>query len=169
MLAAGLTREALQKPKKRKRELTERIDAVVLNRYLGIPIFLLAMWLMFKLTFDIAGPFTDWLDAMITGPLTRWATALMTIIDAPVWTISLLTEGIIAGVGAVLVFLPPIFAMMFFITLLEASGYMARTAFVMDRMMHAIGLHGKSFIPLLLGFGCKGNRRLFCRRFRQCS
>ncbi len=153
-LAAGLTREALQKPDKKIRELTERIDAVVLNRYLGIPVFLLAMWLMFKLTFDIAGPFTDWLDALITGPLTRWATALMTLLAAPDWTISLVTEGIIAGVGAVLVFLPLIFVMMFFITLLEASGYMARAAFVMDRMMHAIGLHGKSFIPLLLGFGC---------------
>ncbi|MBN1664304.1 MAG: ferrous iron transport protein B [Deltaproteobacteria bacterium] len=153
-LAAGLTREALQKPEKRKRELTERIDAVVLNRYLGIPVFLLSMWLIFKLTFDIAGPFTDWLDAVISGPLTRWALSLMTLIAVPDWTVSLVTEGMIAGVGAVLVFLPPIFAMMFFITLLEGSGYMARAAFVMDRMMHAIGLHGKSFIPLLLGFGC---------------
>ena len=153
-LAAGLTREALQKPEKRKRELTERIDAVALNRYLGIPIFLVAMWLMFKLTFDIAGPFTDWLDALIAGPLTRWTAAVMTLVSAPDWIISLVTEGIIAGVGAVLVFLPPIFVMMFFITLLEASGYMARAAFVMDRVMHAIGLHGKSFIPLLLGFGC---------------
>lgn len=153
-MAAGLTREALQKPEKRKRELTERIDAVALNRHAGIPIFLLAMWLMFKLTFDIAGPFTDWLDGVVSGPLTRWAAALLSAITAPDWIVSLVTEGMIAGVGAVLVFLPPIFAMMFFITLLEASGYMARAAFVMDRMMHAIGLHGKSFIPLLLGFGC---------------
>jgi len=153
-MAAGLTREALQRPDKRKRELTERIDAVALNRYAGIPIFLLAMWLMFKLTFDIAGPFTDWLDGVFSGPLTRWAAAILAAVDAPGWIISLVTEGIIAGVGAVLVFLPPIFAMMFFITLLESSGYMARAAFVMDRMMHAIGLHGKSFIPLLLGFGC---------------
>jgi len=153
-LAAGLTREALQKPEKRKREITERIDAVVLNRYAGIPIFLLAMWLMFKLTFDIAGPFTDWLDGVVAGPLPRWAAVFLAVIAAPEWIVSLVTEGIIAGVGAVLVFLPPIFAMMFFITLLEASGYMARAAFVMDRMMSAIGLHGKSFIPLLLGFGC---------------
>lgn len=153
-MAAGLTREALRKPEKRKRELTERIDAVALNRYAGIPIFLLAMWLMFKLTFDIAGPFTDWLDGVVSGPLTRWTSALLAAMAAPDWIVSLVTEGIIAGVGAVLVFLPPIFAMMFFITLLESSGYMARAAFVMDRMMHAIGLHGKSFIPLLLGFGC---------------
>lgn len=153
-LAAGLTREALQKPEKRKKELTERIDAVVLNRYLGIPVFLIAMWLIFKLTFDIAAPFTDWFDAVVSGPLSRWATLLLTFMSAPDWTISLVVEGAIAGVGFVLAFVPPIFAMMFFITLLEGSGYMARAAFVMDRMMHAIGLHGKSFIPLLLGFGC---------------
>jgi ferrous iron transport protein B len=153
-MAAGLTRETLSKPEKRKRELTERIDAIVLNRYIGIPIFLLAMWLIFKLTFDISGPFTDWLDEVITGPLMRWATALLTAVSAPDWIVSLVTDGIIAGVGAVLVFLPPIFTMMFFITLLEASGYMARAAFVMDRLMHTIGLHGKSFISLLLGFGC---------------
>ena len=153
-LAAGLTRETLRKPEKRKRELTERIDAVVLNRYAGIPIFFVAMWLMFKLTFDIAGPFTDWLDGVVAGPLPRWAAALLVAISAPDWIVSLVTEGIIAGVGSVLVFLPPIFAMMFFITLLEASGYLARAAFVMDRLMSAIGLHGKSFIPLLLGFGC---------------
>jgi ferrous iron transport protein B len=153
-LAAGLTHEALKKPETRKKELTERIDAVVLNRLVGIPVFLLAMWLIFKLTFDIAGPFTDWLDGVVAGPLMRWAAAVLAAISAPDWIVSLVTEGIIAGVGAVLVFLPPIFAMMFFITLLEGSGYMARAAFVMDRLMHAIGLHGKSFIPLLLGFGC---------------
>jgi ferrous iron transport protein B len=153
-LAAGLTRDVLQKPEKRKRELTERIDAVVLNRYAGIPIFLLAMWLMFKLTFDIAGPFTDWLDSVVSGPLIRWAVAILGAIPTPDWIVTLVTEGMIAGVGVVLSFLPPIFAMMFFITLLESSGYMARAAFVMDRMMHTIGLHGKSFIPLLLGFGC---------------
>lgn len=72
----------------------------------------------------------------------------------PDWTVSLINDGVIAGVGSVLVFVPVIFAMMFFITFLEGSGYMARAAFVMDRAMHAIGLHGKSFIPMLLGFGC---------------
>ncbi len=153
-LAAGLTREALKKPEIRKKELTERIDAVVLNRYLGIPVFLAAMWLIFKLTFDIAGPFTDWFDGLTSGPLSRWAQRLLDFAAAPDWLVSLVVEGVIGGVGFVLAFVPPIFAMMFFITLLEGSGYMARAAFVMDRMMHAIGLHGKSFIPLLMGFGC---------------
>jgi ferrous iron transport protein B len=152
--ASGLTREVVTKPDIRKMEITEKIDKVVLNRFLGIPIFFVAMWLVFKLTFDVATPFVDWIDAMAAGPFKRWAEALLGLVQAPAWTASLVTDGIIAGVGFVLVFIPVIFAMMFFITFLEGSGYMARAAFVMDRAMHAIGLHGKSFIPMLLGFGC---------------
>jgi ferrous iron transport protein B len=153
-LASGLTREVLKKPDTRKEELTEKIDRIVLNRFLGIPIFFAAMWLMFKLTFDMSKPYADWLTGMISGPFKRLAESLVVAIHAPDWTVSLVTDGIIAGVGNVLVFVPVIFAMMFFITFLEGSGYMARAAFVMDRAMHAIGLHGKSFIPMLLGFGC---------------
>jgi ferrous iron transport protein B len=153
-LATGLTREVLRKPELRKMEITEKIDRIVLNRFFGIPIFLAAMWLVFKLTFDLSAPFADWLDAMTSGPFKRWAEAILGTIGAPDWTVSLVNEGIIAGVGFVLVFVPVIFAMMFFITFLEGSGYMARAAFVMDRAMHAMGLHGKSFIPMLLGFGC---------------
>lgn len=153
-LASGLTREVVQKPELRKLEMTEKIDRVVLNRFLGIPIFLAAMWIMFKLTFDMSKPYSDWIGDMIAGPFGRWAGALTGLLHAPAWTASLVTDGIIAGVGNVLVFVPVIFAMMFFITFLEGSGYMARAAFVMDRAMHSIGLHGKSFIPMLLGFGC---------------
>jgi ferrous iron transport protein B len=91
---------------------------------------------------------------MTGGPFKRWVAAILGSINAPDWTVSLVNDGVIAGVGSVLVFVPVIFAMMFFITFLEGSGYMARAAFVMDRAMHAIGLHGKSFIPMLLGFGC---------------
>jgi len=153
-LAAGLTREVLRKPKLQKTELTDRIDKVVLNRFLGIPIFLAAMWLVFKLTFDLSSPFGDWIDGVTNGPAKRWAAALLGLAGAPDWTVSLVNDGIVSGVGFVLVFVPVIFAMMFFITFLEGSGYMARAAFVMDRAMHAIGLHGKSFIPMVLGFGC---------------
>ena len=153
-LAAGLTREVLERPELRKAELTEKIDRVVLNRFLGIPIFLAAMWIMFKLTFDLSKPYADWIGDMIAGPFKHWAASLVKFVHGPDWTVSLVTDGIIAGVGNVLVFVPVIFAMMFFITFLEGSGYMARAAFVMDRAMHAIGLHGKSFIPMLLGFGC---------------
>lgn len=153
-LASGLVHEVLKKPEFKKMEITEKIDRIALNRFLGIPIFLAAMWLMFKLTFDFSAPFADWIDAMTTGPFKRWVEAILGFIHAPAWTTSLATDGIIAGVGFVIVFVPVIFAMMFFITFLEGSGYMARAAFVMDRAMHSIGLHGKSFIPMLLGFGC---------------
>lgn len=153
-LASGLTKEVLTKPQRRSRDTTEKIDAIALNKYFGIPLFLLIMWLVFKLTFDLSSPFTDWFDEVSTGPIKNIATAILQSLSAPDWTVSLLTDGIIAGVGIVLTFVPVIFAMMFFITFLEGSGYMARAAFVMDRAMHTMGLHGKSFIPLLLGFGC---------------
>lgn len=152
--AAGLTREVLTRPDIRKIELTEKIDRIALNRFLGIPLFLAAMWLVFKLTFDVSAPFADWLEKVTAGPFTRWIQTLVGLARAPEWLISLLTNGVVAGVGSVLVFVPVIFAMMFFITFLEGSGYMARAAFVMDRAMHSMGLHGRSFIPMLLGFGC---------------
>jgi ferrous iron transport protein B len=152
--ASGLAKDVLRKPESGKMEITEKIDRVVLNRVLGIPIFLAAMWVMFKLTFDVSTPFADWMDGMVNGPLRRLAEAALGVVHAPDWTVSLVTDGVIAGVGFVLVFVPVIFAMMFFITFLEGSGYMARAAFVMDRAMHSMGLHGKSFIPMLLGFGC---------------
>jgi ferrous iron transport protein B len=153
-LAAGLTREVLTRPTVDRMELTEQIDRVVLDRFVGIPIFFAAMWLVFKLTFDLSTPFGDWIDGIASGPAKRWAAAALGALSAPDWTVSLVNDGIISGVGFVLVFVPVILAMMFFITLLEASGYMARAAFVMDRAMHAVGLHGKSFIPMVLGFGC---------------
>jgi ferrous iron transport protein B len=152
--AAGLTREVLTKPLEGKVEFTERVDKIILNRYLGIPIFLAMMWLLFKVMFDFSSPYVDWFGELVNGPVAHLATAGLTAIGASGWLISLVVDGIIGGVGIVLSFLPIIFTMMFFITLLEASGYMARAAFIMDRSMRAIGLHGKSFIPLLLGFGC---------------
>lgn len=153
-LTAGLTKEVMSKPLLPKFELTEQIDKIVLNRYISLPMFLLIMWLMFKLTFDISTPFVDWIDHVTVGPLMRWGTSLLSAVGASDWLISLFTEGIIGGVGFVLVFVPVISVMMFFITFLEGCGYMARAAFVMDRYMHFIGLHGKSFIPMILGFGC---------------
>lgn len=152
--AGGLTHEVLSRPELKRRDITDKLDRIVLNRFLGIPIFLAAMWVVFKFAFDVSTPFVDWLDAMTTGPLKRWAEAVMGFVGAPQWTISLTTEGVIAGVGFVLVFVPVIGAMMLMITFLEGSGYMARAAFVVDRLMHTLGLHGKSFIPMLLGFGC---------------
>lgn len=151
---AGLTREVLEKPEIPRTEITHLLDAVALSKYTGYPIFFFAMWLVFKLTFDVSAPFIEWIDMVASGPARRWATAALWAISAPDWLVSLITEGIIGGVGFVLSFTPVIFAMMFFITFLEGSGYMARAAFLMDRAMKTMGLHGKSFIPMILGFGC---------------
>ena len=152
--ASGLAREVITRPNARRIEITERIDQIVLNRYVSIPVFFSIIWLMFKLTFDLSAPFVDFIDSFFNGPLARWTSVALHAVNASDWIASLLIEGMIGGVGFVLVFVPVIAAMMFFITFLEGSGYMARAAFVMDRYMHIIGLHGKSFIPMLLGFGC---------------
>ncbi|MFZ2359432.1 MAG: ferrous iron transport protein B [Anaerolineae bacterium] len=137
-----------------RRSLTDRIDDVAAHRVLGLPIFFLLMALVFKLTADVSAPFVDWIDATVNGVLAGWVTAGLTAISAPPWLLSLLVEGVMAGVGGVLMFLPVLLILYFCLALLEDSGYMARAAFVMDRLMHLLGLHGKSFIPLIVGFGC---------------
>jgi Fe2+ transport system protein B len=96
----------------------------------------------------------DWIDATVGGVLANWVTVGLTAVAAPAWLISLLVDGVMAGVGGVLMFLPVLLILYFCLALLEDSGYMARAAFVMDRLMHLLGLHGKSFIPLIVGFGC---------------
>ncbi|WP_316571213.1 ferrous iron transport protein B [Neobacillus sp. YIM B06451] len=135
--------------------LTERIDAIVTNKFLGMPMFLLLMYLMFMLTFDWLGlPLSDLLDGFITGPLASWADQALTAAGASAFLHALVSQGLIAGVGGVLVFVPQIFILFFFISLLEDSGYMARVALVMDRIMESVGLNGKAFIPMMIGFGC---------------
>lgn len=135
--------------------LTELIDLFVTHKVFGIPIFLLFMYVMFMLTFNWLGfPLSDALDAFFSGPLTEWLTAGLISIGASEFIQSLILDGIVAGVGGVLVFVPQIFILFFFISFLEDSGYMARVALVMDRIMESIGLNGKAFIPMIIGFGC---------------
>jgi len=151
----GLVREVVRRTGPDRLTLSDRIDSVVTNRVLGIPIFLAMMWVVFKLTTDVAGPYLDWVDGVIGGPIARWVVALMDFIDLEgVWVESLFVDGIIAGVGGVLVFVPVLMSLYLALAILEDSGYMARAAFVMDRLMHALGLHGKSFLPMIVGFGC---------------
>jgi ferrous iron transport protein B len=150
----GLTRQVVDTSQVDRYTLTDRIDRVVTHRVLGLPIFLVAMYLMFNLVINVSAPFLDWVDGTINGPISRWTSNLLMLAGAPDWLHSLAIEGVIAGVGGVLVFLPGLLVLYFFLTLLEDSGYMARVAFVMDRVMSFVGLHGKSFIPLILGFGC---------------
>ena len=150
----GLAHQVVKRRGGQRRSLTDRIDDVVAHRVLGLPIFFLLMALVFKLTADASAPFVDWIDATINGALANWVMVGLTAIAAPAWLISLLVEGVMAGVGGVLMFLPVLLILYFCLALLEDSGYMARAAFVMDRLMHLLGLHGKSFIPLIVGFGC---------------
>jgi ferrous iron transport protein B len=134
-------------------DISDRIDRILVNRYLGIPIFLAMMWLVFQLVFTLGAPLADGIDSFMFW-FGEAASSGITGMKGPQWLSSLLSDGIIGGVGSVLVFLPNIMLLFLAIAILEASGYMARGAFVMDRFMHALGLHGKSFIPMLLGFGC---------------
>ncbi|MBM3138012.1 MAG: ferrous iron transport protein B, partial [Chloroflexi bacterium] len=118
-------------------------------------IFLALMWVVFKMTTDVAAPFLDWVDFVINGPLTRWLVSVVNLVGLNgTWVESMLIDGVVAGVGGVLVFVPVMLSLYFSLALLEDSGYMARAAFVMDRFMHSLGLHGKSFMCMIVGFGC---------------
>jgi ferrous iron transport protein B len=145
----GAMQECVHQPGGVKATPTDYIDMVVLNRLLGLPIFLLVVWAIFQLTFTLGAPMMGWLELLFgfigstIEPLLHNETLRSIVID-----------GIIAGVGGVLVFLPNIVLLFIGLSFLEASGYMARAAFVIDRVMHRFGLHGKSFIPMVTGFGC---------------
>ncbi len=151
----GLVREVVKRPAENRLTVSDKIDRVVTHRLLGIPIFLAAMWVVFKLTSDVSAPFLDWVDGVIGGPITNWVVAILSALGlSGSWVESLFLDGIIAGVGNVMVFVPVLMFLYLALAILEDSGYMARAAFVMDRLMHALGLHGKSFLPMLVGFGC---------------
>ena len=128
---------------------THWLDAVITHRWLGFPIFFLLLWLMFEVTFTLGQYPMDWIDMGVAW-LGDFIT--QTMADGPLK--AMLVDGVIGGVGAVIVFLPQILILYTFISLMEDSGYMARAAFIMDKLMHGMGLHGKSFIPLIMGFGC---------------
>ncbi|WP_416148726.1 ferrous iron transport protein B [Salipaludibacillus sp. HK11] len=138
-----------------EKPLSEKLDHIVTHPFLGIPIFVALMYLMFMLTFNWLGfPISDLLEGLISGPIASGIGKGLTFIGATTFLESMVLDGIIAGVGGVIVFVPQIFILFFFISLLEDSGYMARVATVMDRLMQVMGLNGKAFIPLIIGFGC---------------
>ena len=129
--------------------LADKIDKILTNRWIGIPILMLVLYGVFECTFTLGGYPQEWI-AMGVEHLAEWVRSLL----PPVWWSSLLIDGVLMGIGAVLAFLPNIIIMFFFLSLMEDSGYMARAAYTMDKIMHRIGLHGSSFIPMLMGFGC---------------
>ena len=132
-----------------KLTITDKIDAVVTNKWLAFPIFIAILYLIFTATFTLGQYPMNWIDWLV-GKFGNLVASVM--VDG--WLKDLLVDGIIAGVGSVLVFLPNILILYFFISIMEDSGYMARTAFIVDKLMHHLGLHGKSFIPMVMGFGC---------------
>ncbi|KJS43042.1 MAG: iron transporter FeoB [Rhodospirillaceae bacterium BRH_c57] len=143
----------LRQPRQVSLALTRRIDRVVLNRILGVPVFLFAMYLMFLFTINVGGAFIDFFDQAAGALFVDEVGAAMTAIGAPEWLV-VVVQGLGSGVQTVATFIPIIACLFLFLSFLEDSGYMARAAFVMDRAMRSIGLPGKSFVPLIVGFGC---------------
>lgn len=150
----GVVRQSLHRPQMDRITLTDRIDDIVTHKWFGLPVFFAVMYIVFRLVIDVSSPFLDWTDAIINGPIANGLRFLLDLVPLPAWIHSLVIDGIVAGVGGVLVFVPGLLILYFFLALLEDSGYMSRAAFVMDRFMRVVGLHGKSFIPMILGFGC---------------
>lgn len=149
----GLLEEVMTRKKKNKKSKTEKVDSVLINKYLGIPIFLFVIFFVFQMTFKIANPFSE-LIAWFLEFFKKETVIFLTRQGFPGILNSLIIDGALSGIGAVVVFIPNIALLFFFLALLEDFGYMSRVAFVMDRLMHRIGLHGKAFVPLILGFGC---------------
>lgn len=132
-----------------RKTITDKIDAVVTNKWMAFPIFIAVLYLIFQTTFAVGDYPMQWIDWFV-GKFGDFVATFM----ADGWLKDLVVDGIISGVGSVLVFLPNILILYFFISLMEDSGYMSRAAFIVDKLMHKIGLHGKSFIPMVMGFGC---------------
>ena len=134
---------------------SDRLDRAFMHRYLGVPLFLFAMWATLELTADASAAFVDWIDTVISGPIARWAAAGVAALGlGGSWVEGLAVDGILAGVGGVLTFVPVLMTLYLALAILDDTGYMARAAVVMDRTMRALGLPGKSFLPMMVGFGC---------------
>ena len=146
---SGALKETYELGKEEENRISKSIDEIVTGKILGFPIFIAVLWLMFQTTFSVGQYPMDWIEAIV-----GWISSMMERIIPEGPLHDLVVDGIIGGVGGVIVFLPNILILYAFISFMEDSGYMARVAFIVDKIMHRIGLHGKSFIPLVMGFGC---------------
>ncbi len=153
-LISTITKDTVRKKGEVKELMSDKIDKVVLSRAFGIPIFLAAMYLMFMFTINLGGAFIDFFDQFAGTVFVDGFGGILISMGVPVWLKTILADGIGGGIQTMTTFIPPIGFMFLFLSFLEDSGYMARAAFVMDRAMRVIGLPGKSFIPMLVGFGC---------------
>ncbi len=149
----GVTRDVVKR-RVNPETVTERVDRVVLHPFMGIPVFLFVMYSVFWVTIALGGAAIDFFDIIAGALFVEGTRALLLSLNSPAWMVLVLADGIGVGLQTVATFVPIIFAMFFMLSLLENSGYMARAAFVMDRVMRWIGLPGKSFVPLMVGFGC---------------
>ncbi len=152
--AEGIFRAVVTNPGRQRFQVTRLIDQVVAHRWLGLPLFFLVMFLVFHLVINITDPFISWLEGVFQGPVRHGLLWVLHALSAPFWLRSLLVDGVLAGVGSMMTFLPGLTLLYLFLAWLEDSGYMARVAFVMDRVMQWVGLHGKAILPLILGLGC---------------
>lgn len=146
---AGALKETYRESPRDRRRNTDIIDSFMTHKLFGIPIFIAFMWIMFETTFKLGEYPMGWIESGVA-----WLSGVVETFMSEGMLKDLIIDGILGGVGGVIVFLPNILILFFFISFMEDTGYMARAAFIMDKVMHKIGLHGKSFIPLLMGFGC---------------
>ncbi|MDR7920943.1 Fe(2+) transporter permease subunit FeoB [Thermosynechococcus sp. HY213] len=149
-----LMAEVLEQGDRLTTTVSDRIDRIALNRWLGIPIFLAVMYLIFLISINVGGAFIDFFDIGVGTLVVGWPTQVLETFNAPGWLIGLLAEGVGGGIQTTATFIPQIGLLFIFLTLLEDSGYLARAAFVMDRLMRWLGLPGKSFVPMMVSFGC---------------
>jgi ferrous iron transport protein B len=150
----GLTRDVVHRGHESRRSTTDAIDRIVLSRSLGIPIFLAAMYLMFMVTMSLSRPFIAFFDRLSGTVFVDGVGYVLTSWGAPAWLHAVLSDGVGGGLQTVSTFIAPVFFIFVCLSILEDSGYMARAAFIMDRPLRAVGLPGKAFLPLLVGFGC---------------
>lgn len=148
----GIIAETLKTSLKSRLDFTDKIDKILLNRVLGLPVFFMIIAGLMTVVFNGSAPFIDWIDGFVGGFIGKYVGAFME--GTPEWLNSLVVDGIIGGVGGVLTFVPLMFFLYFFLSILEESGYMTRVAFLMDKIMRKLGLNGKAFVPMVLGFGC---------------
>lgn len=151
----NIIEQSVERPHSENQSFTDKIDSLVTNKYIGIPIFAAIMFFTFYLTFDLVGnPLNELIDGFLVGSVAPFFESILISFGASDWLLSLVVDGIVSGVGGVLVFIPNIACLFLMISLMEDTGYMARVAFIMDRAMRSIGLSGKAFIPMILGLGC---------------
>jgi ferrous iron transport protein B len=153
-VARQISREIMRRETGNSRTSSDHIDSIILHRWLGVPIFLLVMYLMFTFTINIGGAFIDFFDILAGAIFVEGVAEILTSMGSPEWLIVLLANGVGAGIQVVATFIPIIGFLYLFLSFLEGSGYMSRAAFVMDRFMRSLGLPGKAFVPLIVGFGC---------------